>query len=153
MSFRISGLPAAHFSHLFQLPDEALREHGAVRLEAKAGSPCRITLEEAEVGEPILLLPYEHQSAGAYRSSGPIFVRQWTDEVQPLPAGDVPPSFRSRLYSVRAYDENDWMTDAEVHEGSDIEALLERFLADPKVAYLHLHHARRGCYAARVDRA
>jgi hypothetical protein len=40
-----------------------------------------------------------------------------------------------------------------VSPGSELEALIERFLAEPRVAYLHVHNARRGCYACRVDRA
>ena len=30
--------------------------------------------------------------------------------------------------------------------------LIERYLARGDVSYLHLHFARRGCYACRVDR-
>lgn len=45
------------------------------------------------------------------------------------------------------------MIDAEVIEGADAAPLIERFLANPKAAYLHAHNARRGCFAARIDRA
>jgi hypothetical protein len=38
-------------------------------------------------------------------------------------------------------------------EGVDAKAMLERFLANSKVAYIHAHYARRGCFAARIDRA
>jgi hypothetical protein len=31
--------------------------------------------------------------------------------------------------------------------------MFERFLANPQTSYLHVHNARRGCYAARVERA
>ena len=44
------------------------------------------------------------------------------------------------------------MVDAEVGEGTGLEALIEQLFARPDVAYLHLHHARRGCFACRVDR-
>ncbi|TAK45094.1 MAG: DUF1203 domain-containing protein, partial [Betaproteobacteria bacterium] len=43
--------------------------------------------------------------------------------------------------------------DAEVADGRSVEGLIRRYLEDPEVAYLHLHYARRGCYACRVDRA
>ena len=43
--------------------------------------------------------------------------------------------------------------DADVTPGEDLEPLLERFFADKSVAYIHVHYARRGCYAARVERA
>ena len=45
------------------------------------------------------------------------------------------------------------MIDAEVIKGADAAPLIERFLANPKAAYLHAHNARRGCFAARIDRA
>ena len=44
------------------------------------------------------------------------------------------------------------MTDAEVLPGTELEALIDRFFAEPSVSYLHVHNARRGCYACRVDR-
>jgi hypothetical protein len=56
------------------------------------------------------------------------------------------------LLSVRAYDARDWIVAAEVTPGTELEPLIERLFADPRIAYLHLHNARPGCYAARVDR-
>jgi hypothetical protein len=44
------------------------------------------------------------------------------------------------------------MVEAEVVEGRDAAPLIETWLADDKVAYLHAHYARRGCFAARIDR-
>ena len=44
MGFRITGLPAERFSHLFALSDAELAEQGAVRQIADArdpGYPCR----------------------------------------------------------------------------------------------------------------
>ncbi|MDQ3229924.1 MAG: DUF1203 domain-containing protein [Pseudomonadota bacterium] len=41
---------------------------------------------------------------------------------------------------------------AEVVEGIGLEALIVRFFGDSRVAYLHVHNARRGCYACRVER-
>ena len=45
------------------------------------------------------------------------------------------------------------MVDAEVVNGADAAPLIERYLARADVAYLHIHFARRGCFACRVDRA
>jgi hypothetical protein len=152
MSLIFSGLPLAPFEPLFGASDEVLAGHGARRLAAEPSFPCRVTLEDAEPGEPVLLLPFEHQPAPSpYRSSGPIFVRERARET--VRVAGVPDSFRPRLYSARAYDAAGMMVDAEVAEGTALEPLLERLLAHPDAAYLHLHHARRGCYACRVDRA
>jgi hypothetical protein len=59
----------------------------------------------------------------------------------------------SRLLSLRAFDAEHMMVDAEVVEGRDARPLVERLMGEPGVAYLHAHFARRGCYAARFDRA
>ena len=65
----------------------------------------------------------------------------------------VPEQQRVRLLSVRAYDADGIMVDAEVAPGTELEALIERFFRRPGVAYLHAQNARRGCYSCRVDRA
>jgi hypothetical protein len=101
----------------------------------------------------MLLLSYAHQPAGTpYASAGPIFIRR-TAVATRTSLNEVPEQQRRRLLSVRAYDHRDWMVDAEVQEGTQLEALIERFLANPQVSYLHVHNARRGCYACRIDRA
>lgn len=58
-----------------------------------------------------------------------------------------------RLLSVRAYDREGMMVDADIAEGRQAETLFSRMLAQADVAYLHVHNAKRGCYAARVERA
>ena len=70
-----------------------------------------------------------------------------------LAVDEVPDQQRRRLLSVRAYDARDWIVAAEVTPGTELESQIERLFADSCVAYLHLHNARPGCYAARVDRA
>ena len=64
--------------------------------------------------------------------------------------GRIPDVLRVRQLSVRSFDENGMMN-AEVIKGTDLEALIERFLAEPRASYLHAHNAKRGC-AARIDR-
>jgi hypothetical protein len=155
MSFRISALPAAPFAHLYGLPDEELRRHGAVRriADRHPGFPCRVSLEDADIGDSLLLLNYEHQAADSpYRASHAIYVREGAREAHPA-VGEVPRQLRSRLLSVRAYDEAGMMVVAEVVEGAALEGVIDVMLARPEIAYLHLHNAKPGCYAARVDRA
>ena len=154
MDYIVSGLPLAPFQSLFGLDETELRARGITRMtaDAKPGYPCRITLEDAEPGETLLLVNWRHLDADSpYRSDGPIFVRESaiaTCEVR----NAIPEQQRSRLLSVRAYDGGGWMRDAEVIEGAELESLVERFFADPQVAFLHVHNARRGCYACRIDR-
>jgi hypothetical protein len=154
MDFRITGLPIAEFAHLFPLGAAALERARVVRVIADEphAFPCRITLTDAEPGESLLLLTYAHQRARTpYASSGPIFVRCGAEATRVV-INDVPDQQRRRLLSVRAYDAAHSMLDAEVAPGTELESLIERFFASPSVAYLHVHNARRGCYACRVDR-
>jgi hypothetical protein len=34
-----------------------------------------------------------------------------------------------------------------------MESIIERFFANPHIAYIQAHYAKRGCYAARIDRS
>jgi hypothetical protein len=60
---------------------------------------------------------------------------------------------RSRQISLRAFDSADLMVDADIADGCEMEGDIERFFSDPRVAYIQAHYAKRGCYAARIDRA
>jgi hypothetical protein len=153
MEFRISGLPAEPFQHLFALGDDELRRHGAVRRVAEdSGYPCRISLTDADAGDEVILVNYEHQDADTpYRSRHAVYVRQ--GERRYDKAGEIPEQLRKRLLSIRAFDASGMMVDADVAEGRMLESMISRFFANDAVAYLHLHFARPGCYAARVDRA
>ena len=152
-SFRLVALSAKQFAPLFAQSDETLARQGIRRMtaDAKPGYPCRVSLADAEPGEQILLLPFTHQPADSpYRASGPVFVR--AQAAQAFPGiGEVPDAIRRRLLSVRAYDAADMMIGAEVIEGSELETATARLFGDVRVCYLHLHNARPGCFACRVD--
>ena len=153
--FRISGLPLDAFTPLFALGDAELARRSVCRCVAdkKPGFPCRVSLVDAEPGERVLLLAFEHHDvASPYRASGPIFVREQARPAN-LDVNEVPEVVRERLLSVRAYDAAGLMIGAEVAEGGELKVQIGRFFADPKVAYLHMHNARPGCYSCRVDRS
>jgi len=42
---------------------------------------------------------------------------------------------------------------ADLIDGADLAPALNRLLADPAAAYVHIHFAKHGCCAARADRA
>ncbi len=155
MSYVISGIDPAPFRHLYGLTDADLAAQGVVRMiaDAKPGYPCRVTLEDAEPGDAVLLVNHEHLPVDTpYRSRHAIFVADGAEQAARY-EGAIPEQLRVRLLSVRAFDADDMMIDAEVLEGSGLEAEIARMFADPRAAYLHVHNARRGCFAARVDRA
>lgn len=153
-SFQIVGLSPLPFEPLFALSAEALAARGIRRVRAAAspGYPCRIGLEDAEAGDELLLLPFEHQPANSpYRASGPIYVKVGARQ-RTMATGEVPESVRRRQISLRAYDGNDMIVDAEVCDGEFVAVEIERLLRDPLVRYLHLHNAKRGCYSCLVRR-
>jgi len=154
-SYQIVGLSPLPFEPLFALSTEALAERGIRRVRAVAspGYPCRIGLEDAAAGDELLLLPFEHQPANSpYRASGPIYVKVGARQ-RTMAIGEVPDSVRRRQISLRAYDADDMIVDAEVCDGESVATEIERMFADPLVRYLHLHNAKRGCYSCLVRRA
>jgi hypothetical protein len=155
MNYQLRGLEPAQFERLFDLDDAELTCRGMkrMRVDAPVGFPCRVTLEDAPLGEEVLLLPFAHQDGRSpYRASGPIFVRRGFTQAQRI-VGSLPPYLTRRLLSVRAYDDADMMVAAEVLEGAEAEPLFRQWLARPDVSYLHVHFAKRGCFGCRVERA
>ena len=155
MSFRVSGLDPAPFRHLYGLSNEALAALGAKRYvaEADSGFPDRIEIRDVDPGETVLLLNYEHQPAKTpYRASHAIFVREGAEHAYDA-VNTIPAPLAARWISLRAFDKAGEMLDGDLADGRELEALIERFFENPAAAYLHAHYAKRGCYAARIDRA
>jgi hypothetical protein len=138
--FQISALPRRDFEEWIALDAEQLAVRAARRYVAdrKPGFPCRVSLADAEPGEPVILLPYCHQPAASpYRALGPIFVREAATTAM-LPPDTVPDLLRSRLLSIRAYDSDHPMAEADVVDGRDVESSIARTFERPKVAYVHI---------------
>ena len=155
MNYRITGLGAAPFMHLYGLTGAELRQLGVQRVVADAcpGYPDRIEMRDAEVGEKLLLLNHVCQSANTpYRASHAIFIREGATETYDR-IGEIPDGMRKRLLSLRAYDALGIMLDADVVDGSECEPRIRKFLDNPAVAYLHDHNAKRGCYSGRINGA
>ena len=155
MSFRITGLSPEPFRHLFGLSDVELDRHGAKRYVAKMkpGFPDRIELRDAEPGEKLLLVNYTHQPADSpYRASHAIFVREGAETVYDR-VGEVPEVMRLRQISLRAFDTDHFIIDADLAKGDEIETSIQRLFLNPRVVYIQAHYAKPGCFAARVDRA
>lgn len=155
MDFRITGLAADPFLPLYGLDDEALAARGVRRMTVDAcpGFPDRITMRDVEPGGRVLLLNHLYQPASTpYRASHAIFVREGARETYDR-VNEVPEVMRTRLLSLRAFDAEGMMRDADIVDGSAVEPLIARLLADPDVVYLHAHYAKRGCYAGRIERA
>lgn len=155
MSFTIAGLDPEPFEALHRASDAELAARNILRktVDADPGYPCRVTLADAQIGETVLLLNYEHQPAPTpFRASHAIYVRERAAE-RVVTTDAIPAALARRTLSIRAFDEEGMMIDAGVTEGSRAGELIERLFENPRAAYLHAHYAAMGCYAARITRS
>ncbi len=154
MTFQIHSLPVEKFRPLFALSDSELAKVQATRMvvDSNPGYPCRVSLVDADIGETVILVNYQHQSGDSpYRASHAIFVRENAEQAY-LGVGVVPQVLETRLISIRAFDENHYMITADVVDGSHLIVSIPALLKDSRVSYLHLHNAKPGCFAALVTR-
>lgn len=156
MTYRIHGLPLAPFQSFFGLSDTELEAQGARRMVAETpnSAPCRVSLIDADPGERLILLNHRHldDASSPYRAEGPIFVRETAVEADEA-ADTIPDQLARRLLSVRVYDADWMMTDADVVEGQDLDGRLRDWFSRDDTRTVHIHTARRGCFLAEAVRA
>jgi hypothetical protein len=152
MAYRIEGLAPAQFAGLFELSDEALVARGARRAVADGpGFPCRITLEEAEVGEALVLLNHvSHDAPTPFRASHAIYVRR--AEAAGSYIDDVPPLFGSRTLGLRGFDEEGMLRGALLAQPGEADAKIRELFERPEIAAIHAHTAALGCFLAKIER-
>ena len=153
-SFKVLALPEAVADRVRRLRSD---DHGNDGIDftvadRKPGYPCRVCLEDAEPGEPMLLFSYSpFNRPRPYRNIGPIFIHG--DRCSPYrDSGAVPSQLRHRLLALRAYDESDLMVGADIVDGTEVEALIQRLFGDSRAKYIHVHNARAGCFACQLER-
>ena len=154
MAYRIEGLAPEPFAPLFGLSDAGLAAKGAVRVTAdgKPGFPCRITLEDAEPGETLILVNHVSQEAATpYRASHAIFVREGAREPA-IYVDATPPVFAGRTLSLRGFDSEGMMRDAALALPGEADAKIRALFETPEIVRIHAHNATRGCFAARIER-
>jgi hypothetical protein len=153
LDFRFVALPSNQFAHLVQKPAEELAAlHSRRYLVDRDGYFCRLTLEDAPLGETVILTNYQHQPAESpFQSAHAVYIRE-TAQPKFFDVNTVPRVLRAKLLSVRAFNGEHYITDAEVVPGDGLDNLLERFLSNPATEYIHVHSAKMGCYFCKVDR-
>ena len=152
--FQIRALPNEPFERFYNMSSGELVQSGVVvyDVDSVPGYPCRVSLQDAPHGAEVLLVNYEHQPAETpFQSKGPIFVRRHAIQAQLVP-NEVPEMLLTRPLSVRGYDKTGMMVGAEVIEGQALEEAIDLLFYNPDVEYLHVHFARRGCFACKVER-
>ena len=155
MTYKISGLEPSQFAHLIGLDDEKLAAHGVARMtaDAKPGFPCRITLDDADPGETLLLVNHcSHDGDNPYRATHAIFVSESATEAA-VYEDKIPPALDRRILSLRAFDRAGMMVDAALAQPGEADETVRRLLTNEAVDHIDAHNAIRGCFAARVERA
>lgn len=117
------------------------------------GYPCRRCLCDADIGEVLALVSYNpFHGESEYSQPGPIFLH--ADGCRRFRSSDrVPAQLLRRHLSVRAFDASHTMVDARLVLGTCLDSTARELLEDERAAYLHVHNAAAGCWAARIDRA
>jgi len=156
MKFKIIALNNQEFEPFFELSDVELEKQGIKRMivDEKPGYPCRVSLEDAEIGEEVILLPYEfHKTNSPYQSRGPIFVRKGIVTKQ-LENNEIPVMLNHRLLSFRGYDKDGLMKEATTEKGENTKRVIEQIFENSEIEYIHIHNSSPGCYnceARRID--
>ena len=155
INFKVSALPNSLFESFLSMNNSALRKHNGVWIDVDAhpGYPCRVSLEDARIGERVLAIPFTHHDVDSpYKSSGPIFVRANAKQAAPE-VNKIPIFLRHRTLSVRGFNAEAMMIAAEVVRGTELEDCIVGLLQDAAVEYIHIHNAAPGCFNCSVVRA
>lgn len=154
INFQIKSLEFKKFEYLFNLTDIQLIKINAKKLvvDESPGYPCRISLEDAKIGETIIAMSFMHHDVDSpYKSSGPIFIRQ-NSATAKININELPKVLENRHLSLRAYDSKNMMVNALTVQGNDIGNKIQYLFADNIVEYIHIHNANPGCFSCSVDR-
>ena len=153
MSYVVRGLDPTPYRPLFALNDDELAERGIVRMTVTSPTfPCRVSLEDRPLGEQVLLLNHvSHDVANPYRASHAIFVAERADQAAEF-VDEVPPVFKTRVLSLRGFDEDGMMAEALLTQPGEADAGIRRLFDNPAIKTIHAHNATRGCFSARIER-
>ena len=123
-----------------------------VTADGKPGYPCRISLQDAEVGEKLYLFSHSpFSTANPYRETGPVFVRKNANPAV-LEKNQIPEVAKSRSIVVRAYDAVGTMVAASQAETGDIADTIKNFFAEEAVEFVHLRAVVSGCFLCEARR-
>jgi hypothetical protein len=150
-NFRVVALETGVAEGARRAAKSGAPDHAVVIADSPRGYPCRHCLQWAKPGERVILFPYASIPAGRpYSESGPIFVHAEPCERYDA-THELPPDFRTGRV-MRAYNSEHDMIDAEVVNGSEPEAVIEKLLQNPQTAFVQARSVTRGCYTFRIER-
>ncbi|VAV88038.1 hypothetical protein MNBD_ALPHA06-6 [hydrothermal vent metagenome] len=152
MAFVVSGLPVAEFLPLFEMDDARLKALGILRIKVdkNPGFPCRVTLQEAALGETVLLMNFTHHAVQTpFRSSYAIYIRESAQRTACL-QNRLPEVFDNRCLSLRVFDANGMLIKGVLATEGLVVQNIETIFENPDAAYIHAHNAAYGCFAAKI---
>ena len=151
-AFRIIPLPTEIADAARHAVSAGAADHALITVDSPGSSPCRHCLRWAEPGERVILFPYAAIPSGhPYSETGPIFVHAEKCERYSA-TNEYPADFRSgRVF--RAYDSNYNIIDAQVMNGSEPGAVIEKLFQNRDTAFVDVRSATHGCFTFRVQRA
>jgi hypothetical protein len=156
MRFQIEGLSKAQFAPLVGLCDADLAARNVLRQVATKSAtsrfPCRVSLRDADAGETVLLVNYEHLAfENPYQSRYAIYIREKAEDAH-LAVNEVPEVMQHRSLSLRAFDRAGMLLDADLAQGESLVPTLSRLLSIARTDLVQVHNAKHGCFVARVKR-
>lgn len=154
-NFKIAAINKDSHRHLFDLNNEDLSKIGALRtfVDSHPGYPCRVSLTDAEIGEEVILFPFEHhKTESPYQAKGPIYIKKNAVQAN-LQTNEIPKMLTHRLLSLRVYDKDAMMIAARTIEGKYLEKEIIGLFDNPEANYIHVHNAGPGCYNCLINRA
>src|SRR5438094_4136490 len=150
--FRIIPLPTEIAEAARRAINAGVANHSLLTADSPGSAPCRHCLRWAQPGERVILFPYSAIPSGhPYTETGPIFVH--AEKCERYSATDEYPADFRNGRAFRAYDANSNMVDAEVANGKDPEAIIDKLLRNPQTAFVDARSATHGCYTFRIQRA
>jgi hypothetical protein len=154
MTYRIHGLRREEFSALVGQTGDELARRGARRViaDSKPGFPCRVTLDDADPGESLILFNHvSHDVPTPFRSAYAVYVR----EIAAEPAcyvDEPPPVFAGRALGLRGFDSEGMLSGALLALPGEADEKIRELFGRPGIATIHAHNAAAGCFAARIVR-
>ncbi len=154
INFKCLALSEIDFSTYLNMNNEELHQNGGrwIEVDESPCYPCRVSLEDAKIGEKVLALSYTyHDVSSPYKASGPIFVRNNAIQKK-LKINEVPVMLNHRQLSLRGYNSEAMMIEAEVLKGKNLKSGLLKIFQNTAVEYIHIHNAMPGCFNCSVVR-
>lgn len=155
INFKFYSLDKKQFDEFFEMSKNELDKLNIRKIivEEKPGYPCRVSLQDAEIGEEVLLMSYNHIiNKSLFDSKGPIFIRKNAQNKE-FKVNEIPLMFNHRILSLRGYDIDYMMIYAATIKGSVLKETINTAFENEKVNFIHIHNSSPGCYNCLVKRA